>query len=254
MPTFQEYRKIKKTWRMEEMVLKKLLVASLVLALLLASSVGVMASSFKMDGMFLFGKSVLADGEANELFAPIDMGVLANLEAELFNNFLLSARFMKTFAFRIDDKGLAEGESIGQTIMSIGGGYRVFSDPTMSAYVGAGFSTVELGVKGKNPEVSISGSGYHLAVGASFEVYPKITLFGDVSYAPKITNFKVDNIEKVEGSALVGRVGVSYSITEMIGVEAGFVHSKVGTKEVPDSVNAYNMSSNLIGAGIVINF
>ena len=128
MPTFQEYRKIKKTWRMEEMVLKKLLVASLVLALLLASSVGVMASSFKMDGMFLFGKSVLADGEANELFAPIDMGVLANLEAELFNNFLLSARFMKTFAFRIDDEGLEEGESIGQTIMSIGGGYRVFSD------------------------------------------------------------------------------------------------------------------------------
>ncbi|NLY10235.1 MAG: porin family protein [Firmicutes bacterium] len=228
--------------------MKKLLVASLVLALLLASSVGVMASSFKMDGMFLFGKSVLADGEANEL----DMGVLANLEAELFNNFLLSARFMKTFAFRIDDEGLAEGESIGQTIMSIGGGYRVFSDPTMSAYVGAGFSTVELGVKGMNPEVSISGSGYHLAVGASFEVYPKITLFGDVSYAPKITNFKVDNIEKVEGSALVGRVGVSYSITEMIGVEAGFVHSKVGTKEVPDSINAY--SSNLIGAGIVINF
>lgn len=203
---------------------------ALILVLVMSLTVG--ASSFQADGSYLLGFGDY-NGDKSQ-----SRGFLVNGAIEFVPNLLVDGSFLSLNYTKLKDTELAEGESLNERLITVGGLYRVLSEPDLQVLVGAGLTNYNA----EGTTDKFAGKGIYGKVGLEFEVMPKVHLLADLSYAPK---FK---LEEKDGSVIAARATVSYELIHDISLQGTVKHYKVSATDVSTS------SNTLVGGGLVLSF
>lgn len=187
----------------------------------------------------VFGASMLAgavsvDGDASYLFGLGEakgQGFAVHAQVEVIADIFADAAF-STISF----KGEGGNKGPSDTLLNLGGLYRVANEDDLQVFVGGGYAMLTRNV----PEATdaTKGNGLYGKFGFKLIAAPKLTLVADVAYAPR---FKVDG---TNGSLTTARATVAYEVMENISVQGTVKHYKSG------SING----GFLVGGGIAVTF
>ena len=135
------------------------------------------------------------------------------------------------------------GEERTETLLTLGGLYRVASEEDLQIFIGGGYAMLTLTEKGVAAEENgdgEKGNGIFGKFGFTLIPGPKMTLVADVGYAPRIKLNGADDAV----SLITARATLSYEVMENIAVQGTVKHYRAG-----------RISERcLIGGGVAISF
>jgi len=201
---------------------KRLVCMLAVLAVVFGASLAAGAVSVEGDASYLMG---FGDNKGQ--------GFAAHAKVELMAEVFADAGFSYvTF-----------GEERTETLLTLGGLYRVASEEDLQIFIGGGYAMLTLTEKGVAAEGNgddEKGNGIFGKFGFTLIPGPKMTLVADVGYAPR---FKLNADDRV--SLITARATLSYEVMENIAVQGTVKHYRAG-KDIQSGV--------LIGGGVAISF
>lgn len=205
------------------------------------------AEVVNLDGMVLFGTS---DWE-KDMSSTRDLGVFVAAGVELYPQIVLDGLFFLGLGAQFHDgdeyQSLAESDEIEHSALFGGAKYLLLSDTGVMIYAGGGYSTFYARwQQGGVSLLNLAGSGFYGKLGLSFQLMDAVTVLGDASYVPLATF--ADDHEGVEGTVLNARIGVSYNVSQVLGLQASLVHNAI------DAADVGAVRSTLLGAGVVLRF
>ncbi|MFB5028458.1 MAG: hypothetical protein ACE3ND_05700 [Candidatus Darwinibacter acetoxidans] len=202
--------------------MKRLVCMLAVLAVVFGASLAAGAVSVEGDASYLMG---FGDNKGQ--------GFAAHAKVELMAEVFADAGFSYvTF-----------GEERTETLLTLGGLYRVASEEDLQIFIGGGYAMLTLTEKGVAAEGNgddEKGNGIFGKFGFTLIPGPKMTLVADVGYAPR---FKLNADDRV--SLITARATLSYEVMENIAVQGTVKHYRAG-KDIQSGV--------LIGGGVAISF
>lgn len=203
--------------------MKRLVCMLAVLAVVFGASLAAGAVSVEGDASYLMG---FGDNKGQ--------GFAAHAKVELMAEVFADAGFSYvTF-----------GEERTETLLTLGGLYRVASEEDLQIFIGGGYAMLTLTEKGAAAEENgddEKGNGIFGKFGFTLIPGPKMTLVADVGYAPR---FKLDGADDPV-SLITARATLSYEVMENIAVQGTVKHYRAG-KDIQSGV--------LIGGGVAISF
>ncbi|MFY9165491.1 MAG: hypothetical protein WAO27_04660 [Limnochordia bacterium] len=202
--------------------MKRLVCMLAVLAVVFGASLAAGAVSVEGDASYLMG---FGDNKGQ--------GFAAHAKVELMAEVFADAGFSYvTF-----------GEERTETLLTLGGLYRVASEEDLQIFIGGGYAMLTLTEKGAAAEENGDGEkgGIFGKFGFTLIPGPKMTLVADVGYAP---HFKLDGADDPV-SLITARATLSYEVMENIAVQGTVKHYRAG-KDIQSGV--------LIGGGVAISF
>lgn len=201
--------------------MKRLVCMLAVLAVVFGASLAAGAVSVEGDASYLMG---FGDNKGQ--------GFAAHAKVELMAEVFADAGFSYvTF-----------GEERTETLLTLGGLYRVASEEDLQIFIGGGYAMLTLTEKGAVAEENgggEKGNGIFGKFGFTLIPGPKMTLVADVGYAPR---FKLNGADV---SLITARATLSYEVMENIAVQGTVKHYRAG-KDIQSGV--------LIGGGVAISF
>jgi hypothetical protein len=207
------------------------------LVLVLIMSVAAGATSFQADGSYLFGF-----GEQTSVKSE-SRGLLVNGSVEIVPNLLADGSFLTLNYTKLGAEEITAElpeKAISERVITIGGLYRVVTEPDLQVVVGAGLADYKV-ARGKNdPEVK-TGKGIYGKLGFTFQVMPKANLLADLSYAPKFKN------DEKDGTLLTARATVSYDLVHDISVQGTVKYYKT-------DIAGVTSTNTMVGGGLVLSF
>ncbi|HOM01093.1 MAG TPA: hypothetical protein PK463_10010 [Limnochordia bacterium] len=199
--------------------MKRLVCMLAVLAVVFGASLAAGAVSVEGDASYLMG---FGDNKGQ--------GFAAHAKVELMAEVFADAGFSYvTF-----------GEERTETLLTLGGLYRVASEEDLQIFIGGGYAMLTLTEKGDNGDDE-KGNGIFGKFGFTLIPGPKMTLVADVGYAPR---FKLNGADDAV-SLITARATLSYEVMENIAVQGTVKHYRAG-KDIQSGV--------LIGGGVAISF
>ncbi|MGB4684561.1 MAG: hypothetical protein WBI51_08930 [Limnochordia bacterium] len=202
--------------------MKRLVCMLAVLAVVFGASLAAGAVSVEGDASYLMG---FGDNKGQ--------GFAAHAKVELMAEVFADAGFSYvTF-----------GEERTETLLTLGGLYRVASEEDLQIFIGGGYAMLTLTEKVVAAEENgdgKKGNGIFGKFGFTLIPGPKMTLVADVGYAPR---FKLNADDRV--SLITARATLSYEVMENIAVQGTVKHYRAG-KDIQSGV--------LIGGGVAISF
>lgn len=199
--------------------MKRLVCMLAVLAVVFGASLAAGAVSVEGDASYLMG---FGDNKGQ--------GFAAHAKVELMAEVFADAGFSYvTF-----------GEERTETLLTLGGLYRVASEEDLQIFIGGGYAMLTLTEKGENGDGE-KGNGIFGKFGFTLIPGPKMTLVADVGYAPR---FKLNGADDAV-SLITARATLSYEVMENIAVQGTVKHYRAG-KDIQSGV--------LIGGGVAISF
>ena len=202
--------------------MKRLVCMLAVLAVVFGASLAAGAVSVEGDASYLMG---FGDNKGQ--------GFAAHAKVELMAEVFADAGFSYvTF-----------GEERTETLLTLGGLYRVASEEDLQIFIGGGYAMLTLTEKGVAAEGNgddEKGTGIFGKFGFTLIPGPKMTLVAEVGYAPR---FKLNADDRV--SLITARATLSYEVMENIAVQGTVKHYRAG-KDIQSGV--------LIGGGVAISF
>ncbi|WP_461360233.1 hypothetical protein [Candidatus Darwinibacter acetoxidans] len=202
--------------------MKRLVCMLAVLAVVFGASLAAGAVSVEGDASYLMG---FGDNKGQ--------GFAAHAKVELMAEVFADAGFSYvTF-----------GEERTETLLTLGGLYRVASEEDLQIFIGGGYAMLTLTEKVVAAEDNgdgKKGNGIFGKFGFTLIPGPKMTLVADVGYAPR---FKLNADDRV--SLITARATLSYEVMENIAVQGTVKHYRAG-KDIQSGV--------LIGGGVAISF
>ncbi len=203
--------------------MKRLVCMLAVLAVVFGASLAAGAVSVEGDASYLMG---FGDNKGQ--------GFAAHAKVELMAEVFADAGFSYvTF-----------GEERTETLLTLGGLYRVASEEDLQIFIGGGYAMLTLTEKGVAADEENGGgeksNGIFGKFGFTLIPGPKMTLVADVGYAPR---FKLNADDRV--SLITARATLSYEVMENIAVQGTVKHYRAG-KDIQSGV--------LIGGGVAISF
>jgi len=201
---------------------KRLVCMLAVLAVVFGASLAAGAVSVEGDASYLMG---FGDNKGQ--------GFAAHAKVELMAEVFADAGFSYvTF-----------GEERTETLLTLGGLYRVASEEDLQIFIGGGYAMLTLTEKGAAAEENGDGEkgGIFGKFGFTLIPGPKMTLVADVGYAPR---FKLNGADDAV-SLITARATLSYEVMENIAVQGTVKHYRAG-KDIQSGV--------LIGGGVAISF
>ncbi|WP_461365336.1 hypothetical protein [Candidatus Darwinibacter acetoxidans] len=202
--------------------MKRLVCMLAVLAVVFGASLAAGAVSVEGDASYLMG---FGDNKGQ--------GFAAHAKVELMAEVFADAGFSYvTF-----------GEERTETLLTLGGLYRVASEEDLQIFIGGGYAMLTLTEKVVAAEENGDGeksNGIFGKFGFTLIPGPKMTLVADVGYAPR---FKLNADDRV--SLITARATLSYEVMENIAVQGTVKHYRAG-KDIQSGV--------LIGGGVAISF
>lgn len=199
--------------------MKRLVCMLAVLAVVFGASLAAGAVSVEGDASYLMG---FGDNKGQ--------GFAAHAKVELMAEVFADAGFSYvTF-----------GEERTETLLTLGGLYRVASEEDLQIFIGGGYAMLTLTEKGENGDGE-KGNGIFGKFGFTLIPGPKMTLVADVGYAPR---FKLNGADD-RVSLITARATLSYEVMENIAVQGTVKHYRAG-KDIQSGV--------LIGGGVAISF
>ncbi|MFY9361044.1 MAG: hypothetical protein WAQ06_06830 [Limnochordia bacterium] len=196
--------------------MKRLVCMLAVLAVVFGASLAAGAVSVEGDASYLMG---FGDNKGQ--------GFAAHAKVELMAEVFADAGFSYvTF-----------GEERTETLLTLGGLYRVASEEDLQIFIGGGYAMLTLP---ENAEEN-KGNGIFGKFGFTLIPGPKMTLVADVGYAPHVKLNGADD----PVSLITARATLSYEVMENIAVQGTVKHYRAG-KDIQSGV--------LIGGGVAISF
>lgn len=203
--------------------MKRLVCMLAVLAVVFGASLAAGAVSVEGDASYLMG---FGDNKGQ--------GFAAHAKVELMAEVFADAGFSYvTF-----------GEERTETLLTLGGLYRVASEEDLQIFIGGGYAMLTLTEKVVPAEDNgdgKKGNGIFGKFGFTLIPGPKMTLVADVGYAPR---FKLNGADDAV-SLITARATLSYEVMENIAVQGTVKHYRAG-KDIQSGV--------LIGGGVAISF
>lgn len=204
--------------------MKRLVCMLAVLAVVFGASLAAGAVSVEGDASYLMG---FGDNKGQ--------GFAAHAKVELMAEVFADAGFSYvTF-----------GEERTETLLTLGGLYRVASEEDLQIFIGGGYAMLTLTEKGVAADEENGGgkkgNGIFGKFGFTLIPGPKMTLVADVGYAPR---FKLNGADD-RVSLITARATLSYEVMENIAVQGTVKHYRAG-KDIQSGV--------LIGGGVAISF
>lgn len=182
--------------------MKRLVCMLAVLAVVFGASLAAGAVSVEGDASYLMG---FGDNKGQ--------GFAAHAKVELMAEVFADAGFSYvTF-----------GEERTETLLTLGGLYRVASEEDLQIFIGGGYAMLTLTEKGVAAEENgdgEKGNGIFGKFGFTLIPGPKMTLVADVGYAPR---FKLNGADD-RVSLITARATLSYEVMENIAVQGTVKH------------------------------
>lgn len=186
-----------------------LIVVSLVLGMSLAAA----AVSFEGDASILFG---LGENKRR--------GLAIHGRADVYEELFADASFVTSSP---TGDGTTEA---GQSLLTLGGLYRVVHDSDLQVFVGGGWTQLTAGES--------KGHGLYGKFGFKLIAMPKLTLTADVAYAFKYA------VGEQAGSLTAARATLAYDVAENVAVQGTIHHQRALQAE----------TLLLVGGGVAFRF
>lgn len=238
--------------------MKKVIVLSMVLAVLLGSGAVMAQSQVSLDGLYMMGNG------SYDAVSTKDWALSLNGEVEVYSNVLVDASFASSWAYQkkgaADFDKLPADELFKQDVLTVGAKYRLLADPSMAFSLGAGYAKANIAVNTTDKD-TLDGWGIYGKGDVKFAVSPQISVNGSVSYTPA-ANFTFDSdqagfakIDKITGSIATGRGAVVYHFTDAVGVQVGITYSAVNASKGASGADYKgDFSTTTYGAGVSFRF
>lgn len=202
--------------------MKKALVLCVTSVLIFLLSFGAAAFTADVDGNYLL---TVGDG-------PKLRGVSVGARAEVYDNVLLDGSFLSVKEKDTD---------VSESLITVGGLYRVVTEPDLNVFVGLGFASFNDGTVGDDDDDAKAANGIYGKVGIKFNVAPGVNLLADLGYAPKLKAGEEDS-----GALLSARASVGYQVIDNVAVQVKVEHYSVA--------NGEKKARTLFGGGVAVNF
>jgi len=208
---------------------KRLIAVLAVLTMVLGASLAAGAVSVDGDVSYLIG-----------LGQQKGQGFAAHAQVEVMKDIFADASFVSASFKDGEEKGPSD------TLLTIGGLYRVANEEDLQIFVGGGYAMLTH----KHDEVAAvdttdeadkgQGQGLFGKFGFKLIPAPKFTLFADVAFAPKL---KLGEGSKTLTTA---RATVAYEVMENISVQGTVKHYRVSDSDITSGI--------LVGGGVSVTF
>lgn len=204
--------------------MKRLIAVLAVLTMVLGASLAAGAVSVDGDVSYLIG-----------LGQQKGQGFAAHAQVEVMKDIFADASFVSA-SFKD-----GEEKRPSDTLLTIGGLYRVANEEDLQIFVGGGYAkvaavdTTDEADKGQG-----QGQGLFGKFGFKLIPAPKFTLFADVAFAPKL---KLGEGSKTLTTA---RATVAYEVMENISVQGTVKHYRVSDSDITSGI--------LVGGGVSVTF
>lgn len=202
--------------------MKRLIAVLAVLTMVLGASLAAGAVSVDGDVSYLIG-----------LGQQKGQGFAAHAQVEVMKDIFADASFVSASFKDGEEKGPSD------TLLTIGGLYRVANEEDLQIFVGGGYAMLTH----KHDEVAgvdTTDQGLFGKFGFKLIPAPKFTLFADVAFAPKL---KLGEGSKTLTTA---RATVAYEVMENISVQGTVKHYRVSDSDITSGI--------LVGGGVSVTF
>lgn len=200
--------------------MKRLIAVLAVLTMVLGASLAVGAVSVDGDVSYLIG-----------LGQQKGQGFAAHAQVEVMKDIFADASFVSASFKDGEEKGPSD------TLLTIGGLYRVANEEDLQIFVGGGYAKV---AAVDTTDEADKGQGLFGKFGFKLIPAPKFTLFADVAFAPKL---KLGEGSKTLTTA---RATVAYEVMENISVQGTVKHYRVSDSDITSGI--------LVGGGVSVTF
>lgn len=195
--------------------MKRLIAVLAVLTMVLGASLAAGAVSVDGDVSYLIG-----------LGQQKGQGFAAHAQVEVMKDIFADASFVSASFKDGEEKGPSD------TLLTIGGLYRVANEEDLQIFVGGGYAMLT--------HKHDKGQGLFGKFGFKLIPAPKFTLFADVAFAPKL---KLGEGSKTLTTA---RATVAYEVMENISVQGTVKHYRVSDSDITSGI--------LVGGGVSVTF
>lgn len=202
--------------------MKRLIAVLAVLTMVLGASLAAGAVSVDGDVSYLIG-----------LGQQKGQGFAAHAQVEVMKDIFADASFVSASFKDGEEKGPSD------TLLTIGGLYRVANEEDLQIFVGGGYAKVAA-VDTTDEADKGQGQGLFGKFGFKLIPAPKFTLFADVAFAPKL---KLGEGSKTLTTA---RATVAYEVMENISVQGTVKHYRVSDSDITSGI--------LVGGGVSVTF
>lgn len=200
--------------------MKRLIAVLAVLTMVLGASLAAGAVSVDGDVSYLIG-----------LGQQKGQGFAAHAQVEVMKDIFADASFVSASFKDGEEKGPSD------TLLTIGGLYRVANEEDLQIFVGGGYAKV---AAVDTTDEADKGQGLFGKFGFKLIPAPKFTLFADVAFAPKL---KLGEGSKTLTTA---RATVAYEVMENISVQGTVKHYRVSDSDITSGI--------LVGGGVSVTF
>lgn len=198
--------------------MKRLIAVLAVLTMVLGASLAAGAVSVDGDVSYLIG-----------LGQQKGQGFAAHAQVEVMKDIFADASFVSASFKDGEEKGPSD------TLLTIGGLYRVANEEDLQIFVGGGYAMLT-----HKQDEADKGQGLFGKFGFKLIPAPKFTLFADVAFAPKL---KLGEGSKTLTTA---RATVAYEVMENISVQGTVKHYRVSDSDITSGI--------LVGGGVSVTF